>query len=731
MPLPSSGFTFSISGIFLPFNTLARSNHTGMSQPNSPITVEPLADVTGLEVRDPVEQLQFELYTAESVTPTTCDIDSFFFPVGRGVQITTSELILPAVVSVFVRDGAGEMVTEVEHLEEESLPRGSYVVELSTQVKSYLEVEGPVDITVDAFEIRFSFDEPAAIDLGFRSRHSRPAATVTTTSEPDDIMRAISTFGSALKTTSPERSFPTLRGHPPELELGDELDIPEGISPPDTGITIAVPRLYDTIYPVAPLAYYLGAEVVPGSTPKLTTNSGFEYEFAYPAGFEEDVARVLKQVFLLDCVTRTEGLYQIDLYERNELEQALAFDWGALYEQSLAERVETYLSVPYETISEYVPKWRLTAHVEPTVSTAEQLPFVVDDLAVVRTRSPAQQTVSAAATGFTRNSSGGEVLMRSASQPTHRSTTDTTTTETNYVQFEAADSIEQAWIGDGIPIGASKLIPEAFQNRLDREVATGDIDITVVVNDARMDEERDLVSQVYGEREDLPFDVTIKHDLTTEELHETLQEGCNFLHYIGHIDDGGFECSDGMLDTASLETTDVEAFLLNACSSYQQGISLVESGAIGGIVTLTDIPNTGAIKMGELIARLLNIGFPLRAALTIAREDSVLGGQYIVVGDGGMTVTQSLSQNPNLLEISLSDELDSLSILTFSTDNFGLGAMYIPYVGDNKTYFLSSGKIPSFQVSRQELLDFLDLEHVPVRTDNGSLSWSSDWLEQN
>ena len=36
---------------------------------------------------------------------------------------------------------------------------------------------------------------------------------------------ALSTLSSALKTTSVERSYPTLRGHPPALELGDALDV--------------------------------------------------------------------------------------------------------------------------------------------------------------------------------------------------------------------------------------------------------------------------------------------------------------------------------------------------------------------------------------------------------------------------------------------------------------------------------------------------------------------------
>jgi hypothetical protein len=47
------------------------------------------------------------------------------------------------------------------------------------------------------------------------------------TTDAEDVMMAILTFRSALKTTSPERSFPTLRGHPPAIELNDRLEIPD------------------------------------------------------------------------------------------------------------------------------------------------------------------------------------------------------------------------------------------------------------------------------------------------------------------------------------------------------------------------------------------------------------------------------------------------------------------------------------------------------------------------
>ena len=682
-----------------------------------------LSDPPGIEIIDRLEQLRYQLHTPGTVSPEPVPTEQFLFPVGKGLRITTEELVLPNPASVIVRDGAGDMVAEVEHLDSCTLDEGSYILDLSTQIKTYMRVTGPVEITAEIFEIRFSFTEPTDVAIGFRSRHTRPAATITTTEAPVDVMAAVSQFGSALKSTTPERSFPTLRGHPPKVELGDTLDVPSGLERPETGIHIEVPPAFRWIYPVAPLAYYLGADVVPGSHPRLRTDSGFVHTFDR-SGFERELEQTLKQVFLLDCLARTEGFYNVTLHERTALDEHVDLDWAALYQQPASDRLESYLDVPYDLLAEHVPKWRLVAHVDPSAETVEQLPFVVDDLAVVRTvesPTPAEPDV----TPDSAPRAAGDTLTRSAGVE-HRSLSDRSESDDEpYIQFEPTDSLEQGWIGDGVPIGASKLLREAFQNRLDREIKTGDISITIVLNDTRMDEERNLVDSAYGDRENLPFDVSIHRDLSVEELDETLREECDFLHYIGHADEEGFECPDGKLDAAALEHTGVDSFLLNACSSYHQGIKLIEAGAIGGIVTLTDIINSEAVSIGELIARLLNTGFPLRSALSIAREESILGGQYIVVGDGGMTVTQPSSRTPNLVEISKYTDRYSVEIFTYTTDTAGLGSIYRPLIKTNdNTYFLASGKLVPISVSADELSDFLEMEDVPVRINGDAIQWS-------
>lgn len=693
-------------------------------------------DETGFEVIDTIDRHRYALQTGNQVAPELSDTGPFLFPIDAAVTVTTDAITLPTVVPVCIRDDEGTLLVEAEHFAQETLPQGIYELDLSAPVQLYLRVESPVTVTSDVTQTRISFDTETDVLVGARSRHEHPAATVTTTDDPVDMMAAVSTFGSALKTTSPERSFPMFRGHPPSIERGDELSIPPSMTPPDTSLRLEAPPEYRSVYVAAPLVYYLGAELCPGETPRMVGDTGFEYTLDAACGFECEVERVLKQVFFLDCVTRTEGIYPVELHERQAVESQLDLDFATLYALPLAERIEAYLSIPFITVEEHLPEWKLTTHIEPIPSSVEMLPFVTKDLAVIRT--PRSEEVSAKqAAVVDEQSRMVDNFLRNDGADFVRGTAAGNSSDATCVQPETTDSLEQIWIGAGTRQGANKAMIEAYQNRLNRVPTNGDIDITVVYNDIShpdndaatsnsekaMGEERAVVDDVYGSRAQLPFDVTVHENPTVDELRAVLSSPTDFLHYIGHVDEQGFECVDGKFDTGTLETAGADVFLLNACQSYQQGMHLVKAGSIGGIVTLSDVVNSGAIRIGRALARLLNGGFPLRAALEIASDESLSGVKYTVVGDGGVAIAQAEGGTPNLCEITATAESYRLEYKTYPTAQLGMGSMRIPYVENNEEFFLNSGSLKAFEMSKKELHRFLELENVPVRVD-GELYWS-------
>jgi hypothetical protein len=684
----------------------------------------------GLDVVDPIERLRRTIRTDGPVSPAEAPAERFPMPVESAVEIETSGLVLPVESQICVRDGDGHMLEEVQLGGSRTLPEGAYCLEPVGIVKLYLLVESSLEIRQDRDSTEIEFGEPVTVSVGSCSTHEQPAATVTVTDDEEALLPAISTFGSALKTTSPERAFPTHRGHPPKVEVGDELAIPDELEPPAERLEVQVPPNYADAYAVAPLAYYLGAPVVDG--PPRIAGPSWEHSLEYEGDLETGVERTLKQLFLLDCVTRTEGIYQVDLHERERLEERVDLDFGALYDDRHDRRVAAYLDVPFEQIEPVIPDWKHAAHVEPTAASAEALPYLVDDLALVRTADPEPISEDAIQTGATQGlvrgvgleqlepepgvaaSAGSEPLMRGS-----------VTTDAEYVHpAEPAETIEETWVGDGTPIGASKAMPEAFENRTGRSISTGSIDISVVCNAEEMSDESDVVDDTYGSRGELPFDVTIRTDTTTDELADILAEERDFLHYVGHIDDDGFRCSDGRLDATELDEVGMDAFFLNACQSYEQGMELVRAGAIGGIVTVRDVANIGAVKIGKAVARLLNCGFPLRSALDVARDESVIGCHYIVVGDGGLSIVQPESGTPHLCEVERTDDGFELSIDLFGAYP-GVGGLFTPHIDSSTKYYLASGYVPPMELTGDQLERFLNGENFPIYH-NSWLNWSHD-----
>ncbi|MFC7166297.1 hypothetical protein [Halospeciosus flavus] len=302
---------------------------------SGPLSIDATSE--GLTVFDAVERHQCTLWADGDVVPTVADSDRFLFPVDAAVSVETSKLTLPNGPAVFVRTADGETVSEATPPAEVSVDTGTYSIELAAAVKLYVRASGPLTVSTSVSEISVELEDAGEILVGARSRHENPAGTITTTTDPVDMMEAVSHLGSALKTTSPERSYPTLRGHPPLVELGDEVSIPDSVTKPDNGIRLELPAEYRSIYVGAPLAYYLGATMEPAPAPKLVVGDGeFEHRLDTHRGFEAEVERVLKQVFVLDCVTRTEGLYQVDLHEREALESLVDLDFDTLYDADLA-----------------------------------------------------------------------------------------------------------------------------------------------------------------------------------------------------------------------------------------------------------------------------------------------------------------------------------------------------------------------------------------------------------
>ncbi|GAB6879243.1 hypothetical protein JCM17823_15170 [Halorubrum gandharaense] len=698
------------------------------------IDIAPLRDDAGLVVTDHIENAQFEVYTDRSVDPEPAPLTDHYFPVDASVTVAARWIEIPRDAVLTVHGADGEMRMRGDDF---ALRAGDYHVGVDpAPTKLYLSFEAGFSVRTTGGSTIVEFDGCTEVALGFRSLHQVPAGTITTPTDPASVMDAVSLLGSSLSTTSPERSFPTLRGHPPLIEPGETFSVPDRVEPLDSGIRIVIPPAFEYLYPVVSLAYYFAAEVVSGEHPRI---EGDGWEYPLGPDFEATTANVLRQSFYLDCITRTEGFYPVTLHERETT--GLDLDWERLYNLPLAERLGEYLDVPFERIEPELPQWTLTTDIRPDPGNLELLPFVAGELSLIRSPDRRGGTPDPESgpesdpdhvSEFFRAPAADGLVARGPAESGTRTTgsgrsTGFTPDDADFIEPDPVSTTEHAWVGDGVPLGANKTTLEAYHRRLRADaVGQSRISVLVVCNDEQMREEGD-VAELYGLRDMVQFDIAVRHDLTREEMRGALREDVDFLHYIGHVDERGMQCLDGFLDLTS-ERLDVgiSAFLLNACQSYRQGESLVSLGARGGIVTLSDVANTPATRLGRIIARLMNGGFNLRIALHVAKQELITGHQYIVVGDGATTICQSRSGVAVVASIrSETDGSWSLAINSYPNGPYGVGTLTAPAIAGHATNYTVPAEVQLSDVTSKQLEGWLQSELLPVFHD-GTLTWSDE-----
>ncbi|MEF8780572.1 MAG: caspase family protein, partial [Haloferacaceae archaeon] len=631
----------------------------------------------GVRAVDDIEDRTFQFHLPDGSTVDSIPADRFTFPVTAAVEVGASRVLVPEFFGLFVYDrDEGEFVRTVEPATEASISPGTYDVDLSNApLKIYVSFEGALEVSRSPEGTVLEFDGDGSIELGARSLHSRPAGTITTTGSVEDLMYAVSSFGSAMKTFSPERSFPTLRGHPPRLEVGEERAAPAGIEPPDTGVEIAVPPDVRSVYTVASLSYYLGARIVPGDDPAILAG-GDRFPLvgeAAPRNADsliDGAAAALERQFALDCAVRTAGIYDARLREAERLKRRADLDLDRLYGLPLADRIGAYFEVPGH-VADGLLEWHSTTDVMPSLRYATYLPYVVAELSHVRSYDPSDADAELAASPTDM----GDFFRSTASDPAPSAGVGTRSTAGDPVRSTdvsgrnppeidevvtppAVDTAAHVWLADRYPLRAGKPTLESLERRFGSDRAGMDserIRVLVVCNEPEMRAESD---GLYGFRDYFEFDIDVRQDLSTAELRETLREEFDFFHYVGHVDERGMRCHDGWLDLRDLDDTGVELFFLNACTSFHQGRALVDAGSRGGVITLSEVYNSLATRFGRRLARLLDAGFDLYGALAAGRDSVIGGGMYGIVGDGRASLCHNTDGVPTLYHVEPVDRAD-------------------------------------------------------------------------
>lgn len=635
----------------------------------------------------------------------------FRFPVDRILAFKCRKMQFNAFV-IFIRRAMDyELLKEITRQGVFEFNEDGYILEISAHLKVYIFVQAAMRVIFDESKILFEFDSKTEVILGARSYSKKPQARIQITKDLKEIARAISELASAIKIDNCERTYPTLRGHPPLIDFSKKSEIPE-LRKFKSGVEIYVPPKLEYMYPAASLVYYLLADLKIGK-PRIECENGFYLDLPKLPEFENRVSEILQQVFFLDCLVRTAGLYKIKMHEQFALE-ALNLDAKALYDKQIQDQLSIYLEIPWERIKEFIPPWHLSTYVEPSLDKARAIPFLLNELSLIFTPQAREVTereiISYSLKDFFRSGTEAEAA-RLLVMPVLKNTQ------------------SHAWLSSKTPVDIVKAEEIAFLNQLKyAEREKNYIEIALILNDEKMSEEQANVARIYRQRNDVPLETDIFQMVNKKDLKEIFAAGYDMVHYIGHCDAQGFICADGNMHASDLEVNNTPAFFLNACRSYEEGIELIKLGSVCGVVTLFRVLNKEALEIGYTFARLLSCGFPVCDAVALARRKSLYGRDYLVLGNGMYVLMQGQNFNvPFIWE--LKKESSNRYTITVRIFEYGnMGGTFVSFFEDNDVFHLSHGEFSYRNKSLAELLRIMKMLQFPILF-QGKFLWSSDVLK--
>lgn len=642
-------------------------------------------------------------------------------PIDRDVELvvtgTASEIRLNMAALLVESDqlDSRQLVLINEQLE---IPEGKHLLQTSAKIPTYIRSDSEVKIIAGSLSegMRICFPAGKPISFGFRTidKASRELISVPPTTE--GFSSVLSHFGSLHKVESPDRSFPSMRPDLPRIALDSNLGRAGTLSNPgDNPIQFSIPDSLEYLFPIAPLSYYVGAEIslVDQSIPSLETEEK-TLEFSTQPEFNSEVSNLLYRIFYLDCLVREVGDNAVGLREFDLLTQ-FQLDFEDVFHMPIEERIFEYLNLPFDSITTHLPDWPLAMHIDPTNENILLLPYVLERLSLVFTPVPvrvSKQGIIERSLDRTYRTSSAE---NSKSTPCFK------------VNQSEVPIAVNGWVADGSPLNAFKCPTVAIENSHSfAEHSSMPIKVAIILNEPSMEPEFLKVIQTYRDRaKSLSISVNIFESLDYAEMIELFQSPYDFVHYIGHCNQAGLRCSDGFVSAESVQGSRVRTFFLNACGSVKEGLKLIKSGSVVGGVTTADVIDDQAMKVGHNFAKFVINGFSFERALYYSRNSSIMNQNYAIVGDGTFSLSQGNTTLPSVIDASRTSE-----------NQYHIRLLAIPFKLNGGFHQTWVDKTPSLMgnhdgilISETEFNDLLNAVDSPILFENG-IFWPEEFLEE-
>ncbi|WP_418284624.1 hypothetical protein [Halorubrum sp. DTA46] len=615
------------------------------STPDGRIRFE--VDEACLCVCDALEGEKLPLYADREIDSQPALPELFPFPVDRAISFETESISIPSYAGVGIRSDTGEFIAQLD--EPMELPRGSYCVDISGVTKVYVRA---TDVAVEATgaagpdPVDLQFDRPTTVTVGARSLHSTPEATMTVPDDPGALAEAVSVLGSSIKEFSPERSWPTLRGYPPRIERGEELDVPSPLVQPETGVEVVVRPTYEDVYRLSTLAYYLGARMVTGDAPAVRLDTGYVERLPTDGiALEERAEELLRTWFFLDTLARTEGYVPSDRYEYEQVGPKLPFYPPNLADLSMSERLMEYLEVNPDIVAPYVPDWPTEAVLRPVPEAMELLPHLAHVLAPVR--------------------------VRGSAEPADPDAPVAVATSTWLAPDDGADSRDRVPNPDADPLppGTAVLTPEAYENGLRRPTtARGDVRLVALAGSAdRAEVIRRALSEPAVPDGIGSWEVLERPD--SETVSRVLSDPDVDLAYCGlPVDGTGVVAADGRVDLSGLDDGPT-MIVFEETDRTRIGVETVRNG------TLSAICSAGQLSPCSVRTLLGGLSFDLSVSSVVWLLPDSVAGAIRTVGDPSTSLTSDQGLPVKVISVrSVSPESHQVTRMTGFTMTYRIGS---------------------------------------------------------
>lgn len=491
--------------------------------------------------------------------------------------------------------------------------------------------------------------------------HKKDGRMAYTSPDTSGIFNCVSSVCSDHAIGSPDKSNPLFRGVPPSIKIVEGF---EGVEPLQHAFSFHLPPDLRYLYSAAPLAYYLGTPIERSDRPYISFDHREPLELPSVKGFETFASEALRHTFYMDCAVRYEARSGSCLPGMN-IRKLSGYSAQEIYDMSMEERF-----LLYENIVPCMPnRWHMASYLDPLVKSVETLPFLLRSLSAIY--APEGRAASE------REIVASTVMKPCADIPT------TIASENRWEEQSAVipslhGSASNYWFSSGYPVDAVKSSHQALESRRRFDIAKGrGASLLIICNESSMEgEARAIEKELIGAK----CDVEILRDASAREFADAFSTGYNIVEFIGHCTEDGFKCGDRHVHASDIVEDHTAMFFFNSCSSHSEALRLMEKGSACGIAAMFRMLEDAALDVSRNFYRMFGAGYSALTSLNAAKECSVLGNEYLLLGDG----TYSCFESSGALPFFKISRRDGGYSLLCTIDNMDKGSIVTSWHRSNK-----------------------------------------------